>query len=37
MPVSLMAFTLTDGRIAAIDLVYGPARIAEVDLAIFNQ
>jgi RNA polymerase sigma-70 factor (ECF subfamily) len=36
-PISLMAFTITDAKIVAIDLVDGPGRIAEVDLAILNR
>jgi RNA polymerase sigma factor (sigma-70 family) len=36
-PISLMAFTITDARILAIDLVNGPGRIAEVDLAILSR
>jgi RNA polymerase sigma-70 factor (ECF subfamily) len=36
-PISLMAFTITDARIVAIDLIDNPGRIAEVDLAILDR
>ena len=36
-PVSLMAFTITEAKIVAIDLLDDPGRIAEVDLAILNR
>jgi RNA polymerase sigma factor (sigma-70 family) len=36
-PISLMAFTITDTKIVAIDLVDDPGRIAEVDLAILDR
>jgi RNA polymerase sigma-70 factor (ECF subfamily) len=36
-PISLMAFTITDAKIVAIDLIDNPARIAEADLAILNR
>jgi RNA polymerase sigma factor (sigma-70 family) len=35
-PISLMAFTITDAKIGAIDLIDGPGRIAEADLAILR-
>jgi RNA polymerase sigma factor (sigma-70 family) len=31
-PFSVMAFTVTDGRIAAIEVLYDPARLAALDL-----
>ena len=37
MPISLMAFTLTDGKIVAVDLIDHPRRIAQADLAILNR
>jgi RNA polymerase sigma-70 factor, ECF subfamily len=37
MPLSLMAFTLTDGKIAAVDLTDHPGRIAETELAILSR
>jgi RNA polymerase sigma factor (sigma-70 family) len=36
-PVSLMAFTITGGKIAVIDLFDGPGRIADVDLVILGR
>jgi RNA polymerase sigma-70 factor (ECF subfamily) len=36
-PVSLMAFTITDAKIVAVDLIDDPARIAEADLAILGR
>jgi RNA polymerase sigma-70 factor (ECF subfamily) len=36
-PISLMAFTITDATIVAIDLIDDPGRIAEVDLAILDR
>jgi RNA polymerase sigma factor (sigma-70 family) len=36
-PVSLMAFTIADAKIVAIELVDDPGRIAEVDLAILHK
>jgi RNA polymerase sigma factor (sigma-70 family) len=36
-PISLMAFTITDAKIAAIDLIDDPGRIAEADLAILGR
>jgi RNA polymerase sigma-70 factor (ECF subfamily) len=36
-PISLMAFTITDAKIVAIDLIDDPGRIAEVDLAILDR
>jgi RNA polymerase sigma factor (sigma-70 family) len=35
--ISLMAFTITDTKIVAIDLIDDPGRIAEVDLAILDR
>ncbi len=35
-PITLMAFTITDAKIIAIDLIDGPGRIAEADLAILT-
>jgi len=32
-----MAFTITDAKIAAIDLIDGPGRIAKVELAILGR
>src|SRR6266581_1884771 len=37
MPISLMAFTITGAKIAAIDLIDNPGRIAEADLAILDR
>jgi RNA polymerase sigma factor (sigma-70 family) len=36
-PISLIAFTITDAKIVAIDLIDGPGRIAEADLAILGR
>ena len=36
-PISLMAFTIADAKIVAIDLVDHPGRIAEADLAIVDR
>ena len=36
-PISLMAFTITDAKIVAIDLIGNPDRIAEADLAILGR
>jgi RNA polymerase sigma-70 factor (ECF subfamily) len=36
-PISLMAFTIADAKIVAIDLLADPGRIAEVDLAILSR
>jgi RNA polymerase sigma factor (sigma-70 family) len=36
-PVSLMAFTITDAKIVAIELIDEPGRIADVDLAILHS
>ena len=33
---SIMAFTVTDGRIAAIDVLYDPERLARIDLSCFG-
>jgi RNA polymerase sigma-70 factor (ECF subfamily) len=35
--LSVMAFTVTGGRIAAIDVLYDPARLAGLDLAAFEE
>lgn len=35
-PISLLAFTFTDTKIVAIDIVDDPGRIADVDLAILD-
>jgi len=34
-PVAVLAFTVSDGRIATIDALQGPARLAALDLEIF--
>ena len=36
-PITLMAFTITDSKIVAIDLIDNPGRIAEADLAILGR
>jgi predicted RNA-binding protein len=36
-PISVIAFTITDEKIVAIDVVDDPGRIAEVDLAILGR
>jgi RNA polymerase sigma-70 factor (ECF subfamily) len=36
-PITLMAFTLADGKIVAVDLIDNPGRIAEADLAILER
>jgi hypothetical protein len=36
-PISLMASTITDAKIVAIDLIDDPGRIAEADLAILDR
>jgi len=36
-PLSLMAFTITDAKIVAIDLIDDPGRIVEADLAILGR
>jgi RNA polymerase sigma-70 factor (ECF subfamily) len=36
-PISLMAFTITDAKIVAIDLTDDPVRIVEADLAILGR
>jgi RNA polymerase sigma-70 factor (ECF subfamily) len=36
-PITLVAFTVTGAKIAAIDLIDNPRRIAEVDLAILGR
>jgi RNA polymerase sigma-70 factor (ECF subfamily) len=35
-PISLMAFTITKGKIAEIDIIYDPGRIAELHLTILE-
>jgi len=37
MPISLMAFTISDAKIAAVDLIDNPGRIAEADLTILDR
>src|SRR6266568_2361677 len=37
MPISLMAFTISDAKIVAIDLIDNPGRIAEADLTILDR
>jgi RNA polymerase sigma-70 factor (ECF subfamily) len=37
MPISLMAFTITGGKIVAVDLIDHPGRIAAADLAILGR
>jgi RNA polymerase sigma-70 factor, ECF subfamily len=37
MPVSLLVFTITNGKIAEVDVIDDPGRIAEVDLAILDR
>ena len=36
MPITLMAFTITDAKIVAVDLIDDPGRIVDADLAILN-
>lgn len=36
-PISLQAFTTTDAKIIAIDVIDDPGRIAEADLAILGR
>jgi RNA polymerase sigma factor (sigma-70 family) len=36
-PISLQAFTITDAKIVAVDLIDDPGRIAEADLAILGR
>jgi RNA polymerase sigma-70 factor (ECF subfamily) len=36
-PVSLMAFTITNGKITAVDLTDSPARIAATDLTLLGR
>jgi RNA polymerase sigma factor (sigma-70 family) len=36
-PITLMAFTITDSKIVAIDLIDDPVRIAEAELAILGR
>ena len=36
-PITLVAFTVTGAKIAAIDLIDNPRRIAEVDLAVLGR
>jgi RNA polymerase sigma-70 factor (ECF subfamily) len=35
VPVAVLAFTIIDGRITAIDSLNGPARLAGLDLEAF--
>ncbi|WP_405087345.1 hypothetical protein [Microbispora sp. NBC_01389] len=35
-PLSVMAFTVTDGRIAAIDVLTDPDRLARLDLTVLG-
>jgi RNA polymerase sigma-70 factor (ECF subfamily) len=37
MPVSLLAFTVTNGKIAEIDIIAGPSHIAEARLTILDR
>jgi len=37
MPISLMAFTISDTKIAAIDIIDNPGRIAAADLTILDR
>jgi hypothetical protein len=36
MPISLLAFTVTDARITAIDVIDDPGRLAAADLAVLG-
>jgi RNA polymerase sigma-70 factor (ECF subfamily) len=36
-PISLTAFTITNAKIVAVDLISDPGRIAELDLAILEH
>jgi RNA polymerase sigma factor (sigma-70 family) len=36
-PISLVAFTINDGKIVAIDVIDSPGRIAGVDLVLLNR
>ena len=33
---SVMAFTVSDGRVVAIDVLYDPQRLADLDLTMLN-
>jgi RNA polymerase sigma-70 factor (ECF subfamily) len=33
---SVMGFTVVDGRIVAIDVLYDPERVADIDLAVLD-
>jgi hypothetical protein len=37
MPISLLAFTITNGKIAEVDVIDDPGRIAEADLTILDR
>lgn len=37
MPLCLLAFTITNAKIVAVDLTDAPARIAEIDLTLLNR
>jgi len=37
MPIAVTAFTITDAKIVAVDIIDDPVRIAEADLAIFGR
>ncbi|MDB5075361.1 MAG: polymerase sigma-70 factor, subfamily, partial [Chloroflexi bacterium] len=36
-PVSVMAFTVAEGRVVAIDALVDPERLGELDLSTFLQ
>jgi hypothetical protein len=36
-PVSVMAFTVTDGKIVAIDALGDPERLSQLDLAVLGD
>jgi RNA polymerase sigma-70 factor (ECF subfamily) len=35
-PFSVMAFTVSDGRVVAVDVLYDPQRLADLDLTMLN-
>jgi hypothetical protein len=37
MPISFLAFTITNGKIAEVDVIDDPGRIAEADLTILDR
>ncbi len=37
MPISLLAFTITNGKIAEVDVIDDPGRIAEADLTVLDR